>query len=89
MHGNGIWPAHYPDDEVARSETRAGRGFEDFAERFVAERQALLAWRRPSVLAGNDLDIGAADPDGPGLDQDRAVLWRRFGEVGQLDRVRL
>ena len=85
----GIRPAHYPHDEVASCEARAGRRFEDFAERFVAERQTFLAWRRPAIVACDDLDIGAADPDGAGLDQDRAVLQGRFGEVGQLDGVRL
>ena len=87
--GLGIGPANYPHDEVPGGEARTVRGFQDFAEGLVAESQSVGAGRRPTVVAGDYLDVGPAHPDRPGLHQHRAVFEGRFGKLGQVYGVGL
>ena len=67
----GVRSAHDADDQLARREAAASRRLNHFAQRFVAENEAVLARRRLAVSALDDLDVGAADPDGQPPDQDR------------------
>ena len=53
----------------------------------MADGQPVLARGRPAVFAADDLQVGAAHPDGPGLDQHRPVGLGRLGELGQVDGV--
>jgi hypothetical protein len=55
----------------------------------MPEHQPFAAWRRPAVLALADLQIGAAYPDGEGLDQQLALLGGWLGQVVEAGRLRL
>ena len=54
------------------------------AERFVAEDQPLAPGRRPAVVAGDDLAVGAADADRQRLDQQRPAVRRGLGPFVEL-----
>ena len=50
----------------------------------MPEHEARLSGGRPAVLALHDLDVGAADADRDGLDEDRALVRVGFGDVFEL-----
>ena len=58
------------------------RRLEHPAERLVAEDQPLLAGRRPAVVAGDDLAVGAADAERDPVDQQ--LVRARLG-LGHVD----
>ena len=64
---------HDADHEVSGRDVPAGGGFEHTAERLVTEHEPVSSGRRPSVFAGDDLDVGATDSDGDRLDEDGPV----------------
>ena len=45
-------------------------GVHDAPEGFVTEHELRFTGRRPSVLAFDDLGVGAADPNRDGFDED-------------------
>ena len=59
----GIRPPHDADDIVALRQAGPIGCLGHATDRLVPEHQPLVARRRPSVLAGGDLEIGAADSD--------------------------
>ena len=67
----------------------SGAAFGHSAQRLVADDQPFLPWRCPPVVAIDDLQVGAADTDRLGLDQDGPVVFVRFGHVGESDRASL
>jgi hypothetical protein len=87
--GLGIGPAHDPDDEVPGDEARTFGSLQDFAKGSVAESQAVRAGRRPTVVAGDYLDVSPAYSYLPGLHEHRAVFEGRFGKLGQIYGVGL
>lgn len=74
---------HDADQMVAGCEAGILRRVAHAAERLVAEDQALVALGRFAVMTRNDLVIGAADAERNCLDQNRAVVVRRFGDILQ------
>jgi hypothetical protein len=55
----------------------------------VADDEALLAGRWPPVVAIDDLQVCTADPDRLRPDQDRPVVQRWLGHVGERGRALL
>ena len=84
----GVGTAHYAHDQLARREAAASGRLDHFAERFVAEDQAVLARRRFAVFARDNLNVGAADPDGQPPDQHRALRRFRRRNIEQFRGVR-
>src|SRR6476620_10911624 len=68
--GDGVGTAYDADDEVPGGEAGTRWRLSHLAQRLVPDDEAFLARRRPPVLAVDDLQIGATDPDRLGLDQD-------------------
>ena len=62
---------------------------DDPTDRLVAANQPPGARRRLAVLAVEDLQIGTAHADRRDRDQDRAILFRRLGHLGAIDRAAL
>ena len=59
------------------------------AQRFVPDDEAFLTRRWPPVVAVDDLQVGAADANRLGLDQDGPVVLRWLGHVGERGRALL
>ena len=55
----------------------------------MAEHQPVLPGRRPTVLARDDLGVGAADPDGDRLDKDRTIGLGRIVYLVECGRAGL
>ena len=87
MSRDGVGAADDPDDQVSRNQPGAARCLQHAAERLVAEDQTLAAVGRPSVVAGEDVGVGAADADGEGLDQHGAVPRRGLPDFVEPPRV--
>ena len=87
-HGTGIGPADDADHEITRLEPAVRPRIHHAAERFVAQHEAPLAARRPTVLAFRDLGVGAADADGDGFDQHRPVARVGLRHLIQPDAAR-
>ena len=85
--GNGVGPADDADDQVSWGESGTRCGLCHPAQRFVPDDEPVLARRRPPVLAVDDLQVGAADADRLGLDQDGPVVRRWLRHVGDRDRA--
>ena len=75
--GHRIGTPDDADDKVTLFEPAARARVHHPAEGFVAEHEACLARRGPTVLPLHDLDIGPADPDGDGFDE-----YRTFTHIG-------
>jgi len=86
---NGVRPAHDADDQVPGLEPGSRRRLGYLAQRLVADDETLFAGRRPPVITVDDLQIGAADADRLGLDQDPSVAQRGFLHLAQRDRALL
>ena len=71
-------------DEVALGDIRVRRRVPDAPERLVAEHQPVVPGWGLAVLATDDLGVRAADADREHVDEDVAVGFGRFGDVGQL-----
>ena len=83
-----VGAAHDAHDQVARGHARACGGLEHPAQGLVAEHQAVAPGRCPAIGARHDLRIGAAHPDGEGLDEHRPVTLGRFVDVLEAGRTR-
>src|SRR5204862_7850048 len=77
---------HDADHGVARGEAAAGRRLEYRAAGFMARHQTGAARRRPAVVAGDDLAIGAADAERQRLRQHGPRIVGRLWPVLELDR---
>src|SRR4051812_13604453 len=53
----------------------------------MADRQALLAGRRPSVVPADQVDVSAADADRHRLDEDDAIGRRRRTSIFEPNRA--
>ena len=82
--GNRIGPADDADHQVPGAESRPRGGLDHPAQRFVPDDEAFLTRGCPPVVAVDDLQVGAADADRLGLDQDGPVVWRWLRHVGEL-----
>jgi hypothetical protein len=51
------------------------------AEGFMAQHQALLSRRRPTVFPRDDLDVCPTDPDGHCLHEDQALMHIRLRKI--------
>ena len=85
--GNGVGQADDADDQVSWGESGTRCGLGHPAQRFVPDDEPVLARRCPPVLAVDDLQVGAADADRLGLDQDGPVVRRWLRHVGERDRA--
>ena len=81
--------AHDADDDVAGAEARVRRRRDHAAERFVPDHQALVPGSGLAVAAIDQLAIGAADAEGERAHEDRALGFRRLGDVLQALGARL
>jgi asparagine synthase (glutamine-hydrolysing) len=63
------------------------RRFEHPAERLVPEHQPVLAVRRVAVVAAQDLRVRPAHADRRHLDEHRALVGRRLGELREAGRT--
>ena len=79
--GNRIRTADDPDHQVALFEGTAWTRIDDAAEGFMPQHQAGFSGRRPAVFPFDDLDVGPADADSHGFDQDRALTHVRLREI--------
>ena len=79
--GHRVGPSHNPVDVVTCCETAVARGFDNFAQQFMAEHQPVAAGRRFAVGAGDDFPISAADAQRKRANQNCAVRDRRLGNI--------
>ncbi len=64
---------HDPRHEITDREPRVSRCLQHPAQGLVAKHQPLASGRRRTVLAPQDLRIGAADAEHQPLDQERSI----------------
>ena len=74
--GNGIAAPYNTDHQVSDMEVGPGRCLKNPSKRLVAEDQAVVARRRRTVLAADDLQIGAADANRLSSYEYRAIRLR-------------
>ena len=86
-HGTGSRRRTIPTTRSPRR-ARVRRRLADAPERLVAEHEPRPARRRGAVQTADDVAVGAADADRQRLDEHRAVLERRLGDVVQPCRFR-
>ena len=84
-----IGPPHDADHQVAVFDAAAGRRFLDTAERFMTDDQALLPRRRPAVMAGDDLAVGATNAERQRAHQHYAIALRRRRYIFKTDGIGL
>jgi hypothetical protein len=79
--GYGIWAADDADDQITLFEGTVWTWINDPAEGFMAEHEAFLVRRSPTILALDDLNICPADSDGHSLHKDGALTHFRLREI--------
>ena len=79
--GHRVRAADHPGHQVAGPDRRVRGGLEDPAEGFVPDDQPRPAGRRLPAAA-QDFRVGPADACQQPFNQDRALSWRRIGQLG-------
>ena len=69
------------DHEVACFHVGVRRSLAHRAKRFMTDHEPAFTRGRPTIVAANDVAVGAAHADGDCAHQHRTVRGRRLGEV--------
>jgi len=82
-----IGPPHDADNKIAARKIAALRSGLDGPQGFVAKNETRLVRRRPAIVAGDNLAIGATNAERVRAHQDLTVGYRRQRNVLKIDGI--